>query len=93
MRFRLLLTFAFLIVCAACSTDQMRAIGESRCLDLPTAQLGDRLDCKTRNKRVFDEFEKTQKKEPASSKGALKDDDSVCYKNPQAGEKPCATNP
>jgi hypothetical protein len=76
---------------SGCSTEQMRAIGESRCLDLPGAQLGDRLDCTTRNKRVFDEFEKTKTSEPASSKKVAPEADPLCYKNPRAGEKACAT--
>ena len=84
---------AFVVLCSlllGCSAQQMRAIGESRCLDLPGAQLGDRLDCSARNKRVFDELEKKQKTEPLSLKNTEIESDPLCYQNPRAGEKPCA---
>ncbi|MDI9334685.1 MAG: hypothetical protein QM533_09950 [Cytophagales bacterium] len=48
-------------------------------------------DCQASRNRELAEFHKKKDGEPISLKNALKDDDSVCYKNPQAGEKPCAT--
>lgn len=90
-RFNYLFALALSGSLLGCSTQQMRTLGESRCLDLPGAQLGDRLDCTARNKRVFDEFEKTQKAEPLSLKEATPDIDPLCFKNPRAGEKACAT--
>lgn len=92
-RFIYLFALALSGLLLGCSTQQMRTIGESRCLDLPGAQLGDRLDCATRNKRVFDEFEKTQKTEPLTLKNATPEADPLCYKNPRAGEKACAITP
>ena len=92
MRHRLIYLFAVVLsgLLLGCSAQQMRAIGESRCLNLPTAQLGDRLDCSARNKRVYDEFEQTQKTEPLTLKNATPDADPLCYKNPRPGEKQCA---
>ena len=52
----------------------------------------ERADCEAHHKRELDSFNKKQKGEPLSLKGALKDDDPLCYKNPKAGEKPCAIN-
>jgi hypothetical protein len=89
-RFIYLLALTLSGLLLGCSTQQMRTIGESRCLDLPGAQLGDRLDCATRNKRVFDEFEKTQKPDLLPLKNATPEADPLCYKNSRAGEKPCA---
>lgn len=84
----MLLTVTATSLLVGCAT---REYGNSVCLNLTSWQ--DRADCQTRNKRVFDEFDKTEKKEPLSLKNAAPPDDALCYKNPAAGEKPCAATP
>jgi hypothetical protein len=49
-------------------------------------------DCEESRKKELDEFNKKKNGETLSLKGALQDD-SLCHKNPAAGEKPCAAAP
>ncbi len=75
-----------------CTAQQLAAYGEQRCLNLPSATAQSRADCFSENRRVFDEYDKIQKREPLPVKGAVPQaDDPLCYVNPSAGQKACAT--
>lgn len=54
-----------------------------------TAGSKERFDCEAKFKREFDTFNKTQKNESLTLKGASQDD-ALCYKNLRPGEKACA---
>jgi hypothetical protein len=79
-------------VLTGCSVNELRSYGAQQCINLPNSSAQSRADCLNQNKKYYEEYDKVQKKEPLSLKGALKDDDAICYKNPRPGEKACATN-
>lgn len=85
--FLILLTIGLMSWVVGCAT---REQGSFSCDRLANAQ--DRADCRMSNKRLFDEYDKAQRKESISLKGAIKEDETLCYKNPRAGEKACAIN-
>ena len=83
----LLLVLA-LSVLGACAD---RVQGHFACDTLLDAQ--DRADCRARNKRTFDEYDKTRQSEAATGKSTpMVKEDVVCYTQPKENEKPCNPN-
>jgi hypothetical protein len=74
-----------------CTSQQLRAYGAQQCLNSQASKAQSYTDCMAKNKLYYDEYDKTQKQEPLTLKGALIDNDPLCYKNPRAGEKACET--
>jgi hypothetical protein len=69
----------------------LRGLGEPKCQQT-TSTDAMRSDCVAQIKRYHEEYDSMLNAKPVSLKGALTEDDALCYKNPSAGEKACATH-